>query len=148
MIGSAHDGAGPRLGLPRRYDETLGLGQGGHIGLRLTSKNVSDLHEFAANENLSKISLPESRKFSHADLGKLLQQHGPVMFGWKTPAGGLHNSVLVGVSQDNGYVYFHDPSRGFGPNSKMTLDEFNERLLWDEPYAMLFRKGAGGAKSS
>ncbi|QGU20994.1 papain-like cysteine protease family protein [Mesorhizobium jarvisii] len=125
--------AGPRLGLPELYSP-----QSGHDGLQ----DPTHVEQFIVNEGLSKVDLPDSQEFSHEQLGDLLYRHGPIIFGWRTPEGNSHMSVLTGVDKHTGRVVFHDPQKG--PDLTMPLDYFNQRLAWQVPYAMLYR-GVGAA---
>nr|ABC70472.1 AvrRpt2Ea [Erwinia amylovora] len=118
--------SGPRLGLPELYDSS------GPQGLQ----QREDVLRLMRNENLAEVSLPESRQFSANELGNLLSRHGPIMFGWQTPAGSWHMSVLTGIDKPNDAIIFHDPQRG--PDLTMPLDSFNQRLAWRVPHAMLY----------
>lgn len=118
---------GPRLGVPALHDAASGHN-------RLDLGHASD---FMGNEQLSTVDLPDSRQFSHEDLGALLYRHGPIIFGWQTPGGNWHMSVLTGVDRETDRVVFHDPERG--PGKTMPLSYFNERLAWNAPHAMLYR---------
>ncbi|WP_322885009.1 papain-like cysteine protease family protein [Sinorhizobium medicae] len=119
---------GPRLGLPELYNP-----QSGHDGLQ----DLTHAEQFILNEGLSKVDLPDSQEFSHEELGELLYRHGPIIFGWQTPQGIWHMSVLTGVDKHTGSVVFHDPQKG--PDLTMPLDYFNQRLAWQVPHAMLYR---------
>ncbi|CCP08526.1 cysteine protease avirulence protein AvrRpt2 precursor (avirulence protein avrrpt2) [Erwinia amylovora MR1] len=118
--------SGPRLGLPELCDSS------GPQGLQ----QREDVLRLMRNENLAEVSLPESRHFSANELGNLLCRHGPIMFGWQTPAGSWHMSVLTGIDKPNDAIIFHDPQRD--PDLTMPLDSFNQRLAWRVPHAMLY----------
>ncbi|WP_375680043.1 papain-like cysteine protease family protein (plasmid) [Rhizobium sp. T1470] len=127
MVGHSVE-AGPRLGLPELYNP-----RSGHDGLR----DLTHVEQFILNEGLTKVDLPDSQQFSHEELGELLYRHGPIIFGWQTPQGIWHMSVLTGVDKNTSRVVFHDPQKG--PDLTMPLDYFNQRLAWQVPHAMLYR---------
>ena len=127
MLGHSVE-SGPRLGLPELFNPGYG-----HDHLQ----HLHDVERFIANEGLSKVDLPNSREFTHEQLGALLYRHGPIMFGWQTPQGNWHMSVLTGVDHHTGHVIFHDPQQG--PDLTMPLSYFNQRLAWQVPHAMLHR---------
>ncbi|WP_426400916.1 papain-like cysteine protease family protein (plasmid) [Ralstonia sp. R-29] len=127
MLGHSGE-SGPRLGLPELFNPGHG-----HDHLQ----HLHDVERFIANEGLSKVDLPSSREFTHDQLGALLYRHGPIMFGWQTPQGYWHMSVLTGVDHHTGHVVFHDPQQG--PDLTMPLSYFNQRLAWQVPHAMLHR---------
>lgn len=127
MIGHSME-HGPRLGLPILYDP-----QSGHGRIR----DLEHIEQFLSNEGLSKVDLPDSRVFSHEDLGYLLYRHGPIMFGYQTDFGSWHMAVLLGVDKFNDTVIFHDPYHG--PDLAMPLSDFNQNLAWEVPHAMLYR---------
>jgi hypothetical protein len=127
MVGHSVE-AGPLLGLPELYSP-----RSGHSGLQ----HFDDVEKFLQNEGLSKVDLPDSREFSHEELGELLYKHGPIIFGWQTPSHSWHMSVLTGVDSHASSVIFHDPRKG--PDITMPLSYFNQRLAWQVPHAMLYR---------
>jgi hypothetical protein len=127
MIGYSAE-AGPRLGLPKRYSSDAG-----HNAL----EDLADIEQFIGNEGLSKVTLPDSQEFSLEELGTLLEQHGPILFGWHPDQDSWHMSVLIGVNKKTGSVVFHDPQKG--PDRVMPLSHFNQRLVWEVPYAMMHR---------
>lgn len=127
MVGHSVE-AGPRLGLPELYNP-----QSGHDGLQ----DLAHAEQFILNEGLSKVDLPDSQEFSHEELGALLYRHGPIIFGWQTPRGNWHMSVLTGVDKHTGRVVFHDPQQG--PDVTMPLSYFNQHLAWQVPHALLYR---------
>ncbi|MCF5747987.1 papain-like cysteine protease family protein [Pseudomonas tremae] len=127
MVGHSVE-AGPRLGLPELYSPRSGHGQ---------LQDFSDVEQFIQNEGLSRVDLPANREFSHEELGELLYRHGPIIFGWQTPSNSWHMSVLTGVDPASSKIIFHDPRHG--PNFMMPISEFNQRLAWQVPHAMLYR---------
>lgn len=131
MLGH-HAEAGPRLGVPQRFDSRTG---------ELRGIRAQDMELFIRNENLMTVGLPHSHEFEADDLEALLRRRGPIMFGWKSASGegARHMSVITGIDRESNTVFFHDPSPRRGPDQEMSLDKFNRRLAWDMPNAMLQR---------
>ncbi|MBI6732029.1 cysteine protease avirulence protein AvrRpt2 [Pseudomonas amygdali] len=127
MVGHSVE-SGPRLGLPELYDPRYGHN---------TIGDFDDMDRFIQNEGLNKVDLPANNSFSPEQLLALLYRHGPIIFGWQTPSNDWHMSVITGVAPDTSEVIFHDPRQG--PNLAMPLSDFNERLAWQVPHAMLYR---------
>src|SRR5262249_23155625 len=105
--------AGPRLGLPEKYD----VAKGGHSAMK--NEEYPKLME---NEHLAKIDLPGSKAWTGDQIADLLRRYGPLSFGWnKTSAksGKVygHRSVLIGYDETKGEVVFHDPE--LSPNSRL-----------------------------
>lgn len=125
--------AGPRLGLPEKYDAAKGY----HAPM----KN-EDYPKLMANEHLAAITLPASKAWGADQLPDLLRRWGPLSFGWNKTANGQtygHRSVLIGYDDKTGQAIFHDPERA--PNSRLSLADFNAKFRWSNPYAMLRRDG-------
>ena len=129
--------AGPRLGLPEKYDAAKGY----HA-----SMSNSDYPKLMANEHLEAIALPSSKQWAADDLAGYLRKYGPISFGWnKTGKTGQvygHRSVLIGYDDGVDQVIFHDPENL--PNSRLSLSDYNTKFRWVNPYAMLRREGPGG----
>jgi hypothetical protein len=127
--------AGPRLGVPEKYDAAKGY----HSGMM-----VEEYPKLIANEHLEIISLPKSKKWDGGALADLLKQYGPLSFGWNKTVGGKtygHRSVLIGYDARKNEVIFHDPENA--PNSRLSLADFNAKFRWVNPYGMLRRAGPG-----
>lgn len=131
MIGQ-HFEAGPRLGVPQRYNSQTGQHHG------VTADSIKQLIK---NENLLSVNLPRSGVFLHDELEYLLKRRGPIMFGWVSAPGQgpRHMSVITGISRERNAVIFHDPNPRRGADQEMSLETFNARLAWDMPNAMLQR---------
>lgn len=127
--------AGPRLGMPEKYDPAKG-----HSAM----KN-DEYPTLMANEHLVAVPLPANKAWEGDALAELLRQYGPLSFGWnKTGKSGKrygHRSVLIGYDAGKKEVIFHDPEKA--PNSRLSLAEFNTRFRWSNPYGMLRREGPG-----
>src|SRR4051812_30099029 len=65
--------AGPRLGLPEKYDAAKGY----HAGMR-----NEEYPKLMANEHLAAIPLPASKAWGGSQLADLLRRYGPLSFGW------------------------------------------------------------------
>ncbi|HEV7267828.1 MAG TPA: papain-like cysteine protease family protein [Falsiroseomonas sp.] len=126
--------AGPRLGLPEKYDAAKGY----HAAM-----SNNDYPKLMANEHLARIDLPIGKAWTGDALADLLRRHGPLSFGWnKTNAKGQtygHRSVLIGWDDTKSEAIFHDPEKA--PNSRLKLADYNAKFRWTNPYGMLRRDG-------
>ena len=131
---ACHFEAGPRLGLPEKFDPV----KQGHAGM----KN-EDYPKLMANEHLVAIDLPAGKSWTADQIADMLRRYGPLSFGWnKTGKSGKsygHRSVVIGYDGTRTEVIFHDPEKA--PNSRLSLADFNAKFRWSNPYAMLRRDG-------
>jgi hypothetical protein len=126
--------AGPRLGMPEKYDPAKG-----HSAM----KN-EEYPTLMANEHLVAVALPQSKAWTGDQIADLLRKFGPLSFGWnktslKSGKTYGHRSVVIGYDEGTSAVIFHDPEKL--PNSRLSLKDFNAKFRWSNPYAMLRRDG-------
>lgn len=129
-------GAGPRLGIPELFIRDLGHGQLGHqviASMDVPGLPATDqLRRLAEREHMEPVANCATNHFFTLDeLEGLLNQHGPIFFGWWKDTYG-HASVIIGTS-DTGIIY-HDPENA--PNSQMPLWRFHYKRFQDD-YMMM-----------
>jgi len=163
--------AGPRMGVPELHSGTLtkaqrrelskylgNLGQNPNVQnhsatgtdrsakcLQLHGITGQNEHELLAErEDLEPVNgCAGSVNFTIQSLEGIIRKGGPIFFYWRKVHGSStygHASVLIGTKGADTVIY-HDPENG--PNSEMTLADFNSsRQRWK--YAMMRRKPALG----
>ena len=102
--------AGPRLGLPDKWNANSGI-------------NLKDFTKLAQAEGLVAVRSP-ANKLTEQQLEVLLRNNGPIWCAGKWD-GAPHIVVLTGV--EKGKVYINDPSPSKGKRVE-TLEWFNQKL--------------------
>ena len=118
--------AGPRLGLPKVWQENNGI-------------SLSEESALARNEGLVAWPLPKSKKFSEADVYATLKQAGPLWAGGDWDGDGMHVVVLTGI--EGGKIYYNDPwpvDKG-RKNDSRPISWLNKWLDWKDSNAILYR---------
>jgi len=118
--------SGPRLGLPKVWQENKGI-------------SLAQESALAINEGLSAYPLPVSKKFSEANLYAALKQAGPLWAGGDWDGDGMHVIVLTGI--EGGKVYYNDPwpvEKGIKDDSR-PIAWFSKWLDWTDNNAVLYR---------
>jgi Papain-like cysteine protease AvrRpt2 len=136
---------GPRYGMPEMFNKSKQLKNA--KGEIYTNNYHSALPlnrfvELAANENLQLVDLPASKAFTSVALFDLLNTYGPLTMCWKKTSASTgkvygHCSTVVGLKEGPDRLIFHDPEKA--PNSELTLDDFNAKLIWT-PGTIMHRK--------
>ncbi|HYJ91608.1 MAG TPA: papain-like cysteine protease family protein [Pyrinomonadaceae bacterium] len=105
-------------------------------GLQLSEHDI-----LASRAGLEPVPQCETgHNFTATELEHLLRNHGPIFFyWWKTVSANTygHASVLIGVTDDNRRVWFHDPENS--PNKQMTVQQFNSKIRQRFRYGMMRR---------
>ena len=118
--------AGPRLGMPKVWQENKGI-------------SIAQESTLARNEGLTAFPLPTSKSFTEANLYAALKQAGPLWCAGNWDGEGAHIIVLTGLQ--DGEVYFNDPwpvDKGIKDDIR-PIDWFNKWLDWSDPNTVLYR---------
>ena len=121
--------AGPRLGNPELFKRPLD---------KKNTVQMSDIFPLVVmqNEGLEEVPEPADKKWKNWQLAKMLKEYGPLMMSWWAP--GAHVSVVIGIDSESNEVIYHDPENA--PNSRMSLNNFNNKLMWGNR-ALMRKKG-------
>lgn len=118
--------AGPRLGLPKVWQDNTGI-------------SLDKMSALARNEGLVAFPLPTSKTFTEATIFAALKKAGPLWAAGNWDDEGNHIVVLTGIH--DGKVYYNDPwpvDGGIKGDSR-PISWLNKWLEWDGDHTMLYR---------
>jgi ABC-type bacteriocin/lantibiotic exporter with double-glycine peptidase domain len=95
----------------------------------LDGLDSEEIHSMMAHAGLERTYLPEpiGKAYGAADLKNYLEKHGPLIC---RTSNGITGHIILLTGVDNDRVSCHDPWRG--PNTMMSLKDFNNSLDWGE----------------